>query len=305
MPLTKLTIAGFQAHENRTIKLGPKITSIIGPTDVGKSSVIRALRWLCFNRPQGEAFIRDGCKQAIATLEIDGHTIERRKGDGANSYKLDGKTFSAFGAAVPDAITNFLNLDPINFQSQHDAPFWIGLSPGEVSRELNRIVNLDLIDLALGNIATEVRKAKSDFESSRERLEDAKKRKEQLAWVEQAHVDLENVDNLGKEAEEAKQKASRLARLAADRARLIADRDSLSGLILDGTTLLQINEVANKVREKADRLTDLVESGDRLTRDIREANQEKAEVEQLLQFEFKGKCPVCGSRLLGVKERGE
>jgi len=75
MPLKKLVLENFQVHPKLSLDLDPHITCIIGPSDVGKSAVIRALRWLCQNVPDGAEFIRDGTKQAIVTLQADGKTI--------------------------------------------------------------------------------------------------------------------------------------------------------------------------------------------------------------------------------------
>ncbi len=55
--IKKVRIQGFQSHLDSTFTLSPGLNVITGPSDAGKTAIIRALRWLAFNEPQGEAFI--------------------------------------------------------------------------------------------------------------------------------------------------------------------------------------------------------------------------------------------------------
>ena len=89
----RITIKNFQAHKKLELSFDPHVTTIVGPSDVGKSAVIRAIAWLATNRPSGTEFIRDGAKTAIVELEIDGHTIRRERSKSLNLYVLDGQEF--------------------------------------------------------------------------------------------------------------------------------------------------------------------------------------------------------------------
>lgn len=57
----KLRIQNFQAHKDTTIEFD-RITTIVGPSDIGKSAVLRALKWVAKNEPNGTSFVRDGDK---------------------------------------------------------------------------------------------------------------------------------------------------------------------------------------------------------------------------------------------------
>ena len=73
--LEKLRIINFQKHEDLTVSFDDRITTIVGPSDVGKSAVLRALRWVLTNQPDGSGFIREGEKNASVVLRVDGRTI--------------------------------------------------------------------------------------------------------------------------------------------------------------------------------------------------------------------------------------
>lgn len=188
MRLLALELNDFQAHKKTVVEFSPAITTIVGPTDVGKSAVLRALRWVCLNDIAGDEFIREGQNRTTVTLSVtekgfDEHEIVRTKSltsTGLNTYELDEKEYKAFGVSVPSDIGSLLNLNEINFQGQHDSPFWFNETAGEVSRRLNAVVDLTVIDTTLANIASEVRQAQERKAFTEERLSEAKEDLEKL-----------------------------------------------------------------------------------------------------------------------------
>lgn len=175
--LTTLKLYNFQAHTRRLLRFDPRITTIRGRTDVGKSAILRALRWLALNDTGGEEFVAWGAEEAVAIVELEDGAggqakIVRRKGR-ENVYKLDGQVFKAFGAGkVPDPVAAVLALSEINFQRQHDKPFWLDDPAGEVSRQLNKVIDLSVIDTAMSNAAKMVRTARERVTVSESRLEE-------------------------------------------------------------------------------------------------------------------------------------
>lgn len=182
--LEKLVIKDFQCHQSLEVLFASGCSTLVGRTDAGKSAVLRSLRWLCLNRPAGDAFVRDGAKQTLVELTLDGdQTVTRTKGRDANGYTLGGQEFRAFGQDVPPAVRGLLNVSELNFAGQHDSPYWLGLSPGQVSRELNALVNLDAMDAALAHANARLRRAEAAAVVAADRLAAARKRRDALAWV--------------------------------------------------------------------------------------------------------------------------
>lgn len=178
--LKSLKLYNFQAHRKRLIQFDPAITTIRGRTDVGKSAVLRALRWLALNDTAGDEFVTWGADEAVAIVELVHNEIAakvvRRKGR-ENVYKLNGQVFKAFGAGkVPDVVAEVLGLSEINFQKQHDKPFWLDDPAGEVSRQLNRVIDLVVIDTAMSNAAKMVRTARERVSVSEDRLREKRMR---------------------------------------------------------------------------------------------------------------------------------
>jgi exonuclease SbcC len=200
--LKRLRIKNFQVHKNLEIKLDPFVTTIVGPSDVGKSAIIRAIKWLSTNRPQGDAFIQVGAKRTTVILDTEKHTIKRKKGGATNTYHLDKDDYKAFGNDVPDPVIRALNLSDINFQGQHDNPFWFNDSAGEVSRQLNKIIDLHIIDTTLSNVAGFLRQAKIEETVIQKRLAQIKERRKELKPVREQNRALKHVECLYDEWDE-------------------------------------------------------------------------------------------------------
>jgi chromosome segregation ATPase len=200
-----IRLANFQRHSRFEMPLDPKITTIAGPSDVGKSSILRALRWVALNNPQGDSFVREGTKGTTVQVRVDGHTITRKRGGSLNTYEVDGVELKAFGTGVPDRVAEVLRVTETNFQDQHDAAYWLSLSSGEVSRQLNAVVDLGVIDTAFSNIGTKIRSIQQRTALLLERVKKAKEARDRLAWVPEASEAYRAVE-AAQEAARASQK---------------------------------------------------------------------------------------------------
>ncbi len=188
--IEKLQIQNFQRHDKLRVLFDEKITTIVGPSDTGKSSTLRAIRWLVFNRPSGTGFIRHGETTCSVKLWANGHKIERKKSKGKNVYLVDDKQLSAVGTDVPESVKSILNMSLENFQGQHDAPFWFSLTPGEVGKRLNSIVDLEVIDKSTAWLASMLRKIKVELEVAEKRLKDEVEEQEKLSFVKDIAADF-------------------------------------------------------------------------------------------------------------------
>jgi hypothetical protein len=149
------------------------------------------------NQPDGYRFISWDHAVCQVRGKVGGHKVTRARGKGENTYKLDKREYKAFGRGqVPDDIASLLNLSDVNFQRQHDSPYWFMQSAGEVAKELNSIVNLDQIDRSHAYLASELRKVRSIKEVVEGRLEEAKAKAESLQWTEQADTELREIEQL-------------------------------------------------------------------------------------------------------------
>lgn len=254
MMLEKVSLQNFQTHSKLVLTFDERITTIVGKSDVGKSAIVRALEWVFLNRPSGDAFIKDGKQFARVRAYVDGHTITRKKGK-QNLYIVDGQELKAFGSKVPEPVEDILHISELNFQRQHDSVFWLSQSPGQVSRELNRIINLEVIDSSLAEAGRRMRESKSALEITEGRVQEAKKEKTSLAFVDSMDSQLK-----------------RLEKMDSDISLRIAQKEELSELIL---RLKQSREKQAEGRRKLSALLSLKKKASRVRRQQKQAFQLK------------------------------
>lgn len=181
--LEKLQTRNYLKAKKHDLSFDPCITTLVGKSAIGKSSLIRSLRWLCLNIPKGTNFINWDAKQTAVCLSIDKHRIIRKRSKTLNTYQFDKKIYKAFKNNIPDSIESLLKVSSINFQSQHEAHFWFSLSAPEVGRQLNSIVNLDLIDRSQKTIASKIRETKSVLSVSQQRTKECRKRLSDNSYI--------------------------------------------------------------------------------------------------------------------------
>lgn len=155
--IKKIEICCFQSHKRSVLKLTPGVNVIVGPSDSGKSAIFRALNWCINNKPQGEAFRSYWGGKTSCSIEFsDGSFVQREK-DKEHVYTTideddNEETFKAFKTDVPEEVKKILNIDDVNCQMQHDRPYLLSNSSGDVAKVINKIANLSDIDETISNV---------------------------------------------------------------------------------------------------------------------------------------------------------
>jgi len=265
MRFESITLQNFQAHTKLTVEFGKGITTIVGATDQGKSAVLRALRWVCLNDLSGTDFVKEGERQAKVTLTVVDEsgrqtTVRRTKSkDGSlNTYHLNGEEFKSFGTGVPTEIRKVLQLDEINFQSQHDSPFWFNDTAGEVSRKLNSVIDLTIIDTTLSKVGGQVREKQERLKITKERLE---KTVSELKTLEPDKSRIDDFKTLNQHRKELAAKEETLHQLETVVEGISANQvEKLTCRAQEGDHLLALARSVATVQVTVTGLTDLLES---------------------------------------------
>lgn len=210
----KLIIKNFQSHIHTELDFHPGLNVFVGPSDSGKSAILRALRWVLFNSPRGTEHIRIGANICEVALHLnDGTIIKRiRNHSSINRYQLEKKgeepqIFEGFGSEVPLEIVDAHQFKPLQLEqkdiflqvgNQLDGPFLLSESSGVKAKTIGLVSGAHLIDRAL-------KKLNSD------RTQLASKSKHLLQQRENVEGKLhpyENLDNLESALLQAEKKAS-------------------------------------------------------------------------------------------------
>lgn len=258
--IKSLTLVNFQRHERLSLTLDPNITTIIGPTDTGKSAILRSLRWLALNKPRGKSFLRWYEDKVSVTVELEkGRKVVRTQGT-SNTYKLDGKKYSAMGAEVPTEIQEVLRLSSVNFQGQHDRHYWFSETPGEVARHLNELTDLSIIDTTMAKLKSMVKKAKGQEEVFVGRVEEVEKEVGRLGYMEELDRELRLVEIIEHVAGVATTKANRLEELVERATETHTSASNLRKMMFDSREVLNKAEACRSTSARASVLQHLLDA---------------------------------------------
>lgn len=203
--IEKLKVHNFQSWKDTEIEFHPHVNIIVGSSDSGKTSLLRALSWIAFNRPSGDAFRRWNTKDTFATIAFDGIEITRTKGKSPsdNQYKLSTmeNPLTGFGQTVPPSVETALNLTDINVQKQLDAPFLISLPGPDISRKLNELAKLEVIDTTFSNMNSMVRQNNLDISVAQSEQARIAEKLEAYANLESMEADLVLIEQVSEEVE--------------------------------------------------------------------------------------------------------
>jgi len=175
--IEKLIVRNFQSHSDTELDFASGVNVIVGPTDSGKTALLRALNWVVGNRPLGTSFrSRWGGDTEVSLVTSEGETICRRRTDKENSYEIGSTKLKAIKSDVPDEVSSVLRMNEINLQSQHDQPFLLSSGSAEVARVLNRVANLDDIEVGQREANRRVRELTGQISRSQEEVTELSKR---------------------------------------------------------------------------------------------------------------------------------
>jgi len=174
-------IKNFQSHEYTIIEFKDGLNTIIGESNSGKTSILRAIRWCLDNDPKGSDFITTGRDDCSVTVVFDDGTsiIRKRTRNDSGTYDVVGKTIQPDGTAskwiqtykgfannLPIEIMNIHQMPKVNLtkdisthlnmMSQLDGPFLIAESPQVKAAIIGRLTGTQIIDLAIKETNREV-----------------------------------------------------------------------------------------------------------------------------------------------------
>jgi exonuclease SbcC len=157
--LTRIEIADYQSWKRASIPLGG-LTVITGPSNSGKSALIRALLLVARNA-RGSDYVRRGAPHCgVALIEQAGdvsRAVLIRRGAKSTSgdfYRLRTQTGDAepvtekltkLRGQVPAEVTGALALSDVSFAGQLDQPYLLCETGTEAARRIGELTNVSLV----------------------------------------------------------------------------------------------------------------------------------------------------------------
>lgn len=165
-------IENFQSHVYTKLEMCSSLNVIVGPSDQGKSAIIRALRWLFYNEPRGTDFFRVGSTNCRVSVQLNtGEVITRERANNRNRYlyrnpKGEESIYEGFGNSVPWEISKIIQMPKIvldkdteatlNIGNQLESPFLLNESGTLRAKMIGRLTGVHIIDAAIRETAKDL-----------------------------------------------------------------------------------------------------------------------------------------------------
>lgn len=290
MILTRIKLLNFQCHSKVDIPIKSRITSIIGPSDVGKSAILRAIRWCLQNQAPSGFQKHQTTKTEVALEFVSGQTIQRVRHGSKNRYIIGDKVFEAVGAGGPPMlVSQICPTNELNFQTQHEAPLWFSSSEGEIARQLNQVVELDKMDFLQSRLQSLERKTVANVELLQEKVQEVQARLKKLDFVQDQKQDLLAIKAIFQKVESTTKSIQRLGTWmhrynSIKRVEMPPDTGQMDALYE------RIKETTLKLEKLSDGIQQLRFAEDRL----RQATEKLQRMEQQLHESTRNQlCPIC------------
>lgn len=159
----KVQVKNYQIIKNAEAEFVPGLNVIVGPSNNGKTSFIKAIKSLIYTEP-GSTPIRFGTQSYIVGIQYNGHTVILQKGLKDSAYLVDGEKFTKYGTSTPEEVSKALGIrelelngkkEKINFWDQMNYPFLLDKSSTELFRFIVDSGEDDQISAALKDMVSD------------------------------------------------------------------------------------------------------------------------------------------------------
>lgn len=187
--IKKIDLINFQSHKFTSLDFADGLNVIVGPSDNGKTSILRAIRWVFFNEPQGLGMLRNN--EDFASVRIyfnNDYSVERKRSKKENLYIIynektgEVQEFNSLRTGLPPEVSNVMKIKKItldkasdinfNIQFQHDGPFMFSYTATQKSALIGKMYNLDVVDKAIDDTNKDIKSQKSDIKRINEEIKE-------------------------------------------------------------------------------------------------------------------------------------
>ncbi|WP_353892015.1 AAA family ATPase [Proteinivorax hydrogeniformans] len=252
--IKSIHLINFQSHTDSKLEFHDGVNVITGPSDQGKSSIIRALRWVLYNQPKGGDIIHHGQNKCSVSVKLDNGTeVTRVRQNNSNKYIIitDGNKaeYSGVSNEVLRIVQAVLHISPvfldkdqkpeINIAKQLDPPFLLSGSGSVRAKAIGTIVGVHFIDAASRNVSSNIKEINSKLNYKAEELQSIDEQLDKYSNLERQKI---QIDKANKTYEEVENKIKRLKALNLLKKRLSSHNKAIDEL---DVTLAKTKQVSS------------------------------------------------------------
>lgn len=322
-----LDLRQCRSWRQQRLQFHPGLNVIVGPSDSGKSNIVRAIKSVIENVSSASMLRRGQQDGEVSILFRDrsGVRLRKSRSNKVNEYTIvhRGKraTYRAVGLSVPEPVSACVRMGPaqvgdelvlLNVQSQVEPPILVADSAAKVAKLIGSISGLDAVQRALSRAASDQRSAVSESRSATKIFHSEVRayRKMRLASrLPFAKRCLDKADSLLALVDETEAAKSRLSGAVESLRRLSQYYASVCQTAVSQDVMQQLSEVRRRIATLHDRLLSLTKAQEaaRRARDSlallnQEWSQRRAEYDAATQkYESLRRrlnvCAACGQSL--------
>lgn len=302
--LTEVHVRDFQSLRRVELALG-KFTVVMGPSNVGKTAVLRAIRMVAQNVSAPKIVVAHGARSAQATLLFEDGKVSAKRGTSLSVYTLDGDSYPKSGQAVPEDVANFLRFvevegETLNFAFQHDLPFLLDATSTTTAKVFGDLTNVNRILDAVREAARRRREVQSVLKVRRGDVESLKAKAEAFRGIPAQQKAVEAAWQAYRQASEVQAHHERVEAQVS----VVEAADQVLGELEAAPALPVIDTEGLESRvDRALRLANLIRTAVDTSTEEGEAQSDIGAIEDqisTLDTEYHntlkeaGECPVCG-----------
>lgn len=209
MFIKTVILENFQSHEKSAFNLDKGLNIIVGVSNIGKSSVSRALSLVLFNQ-WDKSWVRFGSKYCRVTIQTDNDIeVIREKGVAVNKYILkfpnqQDQVFESFGVSVPEPVQQALRIHEVqidatdslnlNFAGQMDSLFLLAQTGSYRAKVLGKLSGANYLDFAIRELNREKRQVSAEKSGKDLELIELQGQVDQLIPIENYKEPITDID---------------------------------------------------------------------------------------------------------------
>lgn len=221
--ITSIILHGFQSHVDTTIHLGPGLNVITGPSDSGKTAILRSFKWVAVNEPTGESFVNHGTGEAIVTIKTTAGDITKTRKGKKTTYEVNGTIYEK--SEVPDEVKEILGIEYqsfadfevlLNIAAQLEKPFLLGEPPSTGAKVLGKLANAEVIDRSIRKNSKAIYNLNSDRQKAEREIITLVESLQNYTELETVEKCLEMCQSIAQDIDTKKSKLGSLEKALAD-----------------------------------------------------------------------------------------
>jgi len=279
--ITKLILENFQSHKYSELLFNEGMNVIIGPSDSGKSAIIRALKWVLYNEPSGDYFIRENENQCSVTIHTnDGFILKRYRTRSKNGYSLtypngEELTFEGIGNSVPNEIVETIGIQKIQLDSDESAsinigeqlegPFLLSEKTSTRANAIGRLVGVNILDDAIKETVKDIKNINSKKKNLEESLDNINNELESFNYLDQltsTYNELKDKLNL---LEHKNKKLEKLLTLKSNLNSILSNKKNAEAILNNLKNLYRIETLFEKLSKELIKYYNFEKTHEKLT----------------------------------------